>query len=359
MRAPLLSLLSSLSTLILSIHILSIHTVVDEAPVRWQHIQTQSSDRAASHAYHCYSLFSSLLLFRPSGLSSGPVINLAFGIFQFISKAIAGVNLTLYQRIEAQGIMSGFEVSSAASLEGTRVPEVIAVASVGMVLSTIAVVLRFISRSQTGRVSVDMFWWDDWAILATLIMSHGFLAVNIAWTKYGLGIHFLAIPFSDAVVNNNISHAQILIYAVCIWMIKISTLLLYARIFKFSRKFATTLWAVGGVVTAWFICTAVVPWFNCTPVAKTLNLFEPGECYDRMPWFYASAFINAFFDLLILVLPMPAISRLQMTFRKKILLVIVFVLGYSSAFLSFARFIMIIRDPDLMSTQPSADATCR
>ncbi|KAH8672908.1 hypothetical protein BGZ60DRAFT_430204 [Tricladium varicosporioides] len=257
--------------------------------------------------------------------------------------------------------MATIQPIPASVLQETRGPEVIAAGVVGIVVPTIAVVLRFISRSQAGGgLSITLrFWWDDWAILTTLIFSNSFLGLNIAWTNHGLGKHFVAIPSSSAVTNNNISHASIFIYAICIWLIKVSTLLLYARIFKYSRSFALTLWVVGGVVTGWFICTAIIPWFNCYPVSKTLNLFEPGVCFNRMPWFYASAFINAIIDLLILVLPLPAISQLQMTVRRKISLVFVFILGYSSAFLSFARFIMIVRTPTLMSVEPSADATWR
>ncbi|KAH8697265.1 hypothetical protein BGW36DRAFT_427231 [Talaromyces proteolyticus] len=249
-------------------------------------------------------------------------------------------------------------IEEPAQIQGDRAPEIIAVAVVGIAISTIAVVLRFIARSQ-ARPGALMFWWDDWTILATLIVSHGFLSLNIAWTNYGLGKHFLTVPFSAAVPNNNISHASILLYAVCIWLIKITTLLLYARIFQVSRTFVSILWGFGACVTAWFICTAIIPWFNCTPVSKTLNLFEPGVCFNRMPWFYASAFINAFFDLAILLLPLPSILRMQMTLRRKISVVFVFILGYSSAFLSFARFIIIVRNPTVMSTEPDADPTWR
>ena len=48
-------------------------------------------------------------------------------------------------------------------------PRIIAVAAVLITISTIAVILRFVSRlvSQAG------FWWDDWMILAALVGSIG------------------------------------------------------------------------------------------------------------------------------------------------------------------------------------------
>lgn len=153
---------------------------------------------------------------------------------------------------------------------GNRGPGIIAVAVVGITVSTIAVVLRFWARAVTAKLS---FWWD-------------------------------------------------------IWLIKLSALCLFARIFRQSPTFRRVLWGFGFAVTGWFVCTAVIPWFNCTPVRKTIEPFIPGTCFDRMGWFLASAFINAFWDFSILVLPMPVIWSLQMTLRKKISVTFVFVLGY-------------------------------
>jgi len=86
----------------------------------------------------------------------------------------------------------------ATHMQSTRRPEIVAVAAVGIAISSIAVILRFYARYQAhsaARISVR-FWWDDWALLVTLLFSHGFLALNIAWTNYGLGKHILAVPFS-------------------------------------------------------------------------------------------------------------------------------------------------------------------
>jgi hypothetical protein len=70
-----------------------------------------------------------------------------------------------------------------------RVPDVIAVATVGITISTIAVTLRFWSRAVTGMLN---FWWDDWLILTTTIFSHAFQALGSTalpsarlWTRLG------------------------------------------------------------------------------------------------------------------------------------------------------------------------------
>ncbi|RYP89865.1 hypothetical protein DL770_004017 [Monosporascus sp. CRB-9-2] len=236
--------------------------------------------------------------------------------------------------------------------EGDRGPAVVAVGAASLAISSIAVALRFWSRTQSATTS---FWWDDYVLLVTTIFSHAFLSLNVAWTNIGLGKHIEAIPPGSLMPTVYISKASIELYSVCIWLVKVSALLLFARIFSVSRRFRVSLWGFGAYVTAWFLCTAIVPWFNCSPVRKTLDPFIPGICFDRMRWFLGSAFINAFTDLLILLLPMPLVWRLNMTLLRKISVTFVFLLGYCSAFLSFGRFIIIVRDPTVMSVEPESD----
>lgn len=209
--------------------------------------------------------------------------------------------------------------------EGDRGPAVVAVAVVSITISSIAIMLRLGSRAQTRNVR---FWWDDYALLLTTVFSHGFLSLYLAWTQFGPGKHTEAIPLTCFMSNIYMTKAAMILYATCIWLIKISALLMFARIFKLSRAFRTCLWSVGTYVTVWFLCTLIVPWFNCSPARKTLDPLIPGVCADRVPWFLSSALINAFNDLLILLLPMPLIWRLHMTLPRKISVTVEFILGY-------------------------------
>ncbi|KAI9158001.1 Satratoxin biosynthesis SC15 cluster protein [Paramyrothecium foliicola] len=231
-------------------------------------------------------------------------------------------------------------------------PAIVGVAAASIGISTVAVVLRFWSRA--GSTSLA-FWWDDWLVLITTIVSHGFLSLYIAWTKIGFGKHVEFIPVTSMLPSVYYSKASIVLHALCIWLIKISALFLFARIFRQSVRFRRLLWILGVAVTCWLACTAVVPWFNCHPIRRTLDPMVPGYCFERMGWFYTSAFLNAFFDLVILVLPMPLIWRLHMTVQRKISITFVFTLGYCTAFLSFARFIIIIRDAKVMSATLEQD----
>ncbi|KND88123.1 hypothetical protein TOPH_07233 [Tolypocladium ophioglossoides CBS 100239] len=201
-------------------------------------------------------------------------------------------------------------------------------AIVAMVLSTLVVMVRFWSRAVTTSL---LFWWDDWAMLLTL---HAWM---ISLDKVNL----------SAVANL----VALVLYCTCVWLIKISALLLYSRIFKrSSRAFLICLKVTGIAMTAWWMINAIVPWSFCDPWKKNVEPLLPGVCQHHIEWYLSSAFINASLDLVVLLLPMPAIWRLQMNLQKKISVMVIFLLGYSSAFLSFARFIIIVRNPNILAT---------
>ncbi|KAK8051168.1 hypothetical protein PG993_002553 [Apiospora rasikravindrae] len=210
---------------------------------------------------------------------------------------------------------------------------VLIVGAISVSVTTIALALRLWARAQSNKWS---FWWDDWILIVTTLFSHGFLALNMAWTRLGLGKHVENIDMASLLPTIYMSKASILMYAICIYLIKVSALLLYARVFNRSKKFRLVLRWLGGAVTAWFLCTALVPWFNCNPIRKTIDPFVPGVCFDRMDWFLASAFINAAIDLTILIMPLQQVWKLQMTTRRKIQVTLVFILGYWYAVASWS-----------------------
>ena len=62
-------------------------------------------------------------------------------------------------------------------INATDAPKIIAVSVVLIILSTAAVVLRFISR----MLSKAGLWWDDWLIVAALVKPNG-ISKSKNWT---------------------------------------------------------------------------------------------------------------------------------------------------------------------------------
>ncbi|KAI8959047.1 hypothetical protein F5Y11DRAFT_17077 [Daldinia sp. FL1419] len=235
-----------------------------------------------------------------------------------------------------------------------RGPGVVACGVVGIVISTIAVAARFWSNAMTASLRL---WWDDWAILTTMVASHTYIAIHLYWTTIGLGKHQSMISPEFACAENIASRVSQNVYALCICFVKISGLLFYARIFKISRIFVASLRVVGAITIVWCIASILVPWSFCNPVQKPIHPSIPGECFHSIAWYYTSTFINCALDLAILILPLPIIWKLQMAFRRKLILSLLFLVGYTSMFLSLSRFIIAVVDPDIFSFGLTTDAS--
>jgi hypothetical protein len=221
--------------------------------------------------------------------------------------------------------MSALGSMTTAADSANRGPSVVAVAAIGIAVSTIAVGLRFWSRAVASTL---VLWWDDWALLVTILFSHGFLAADIYMTTVGLGQHSWMIPLENLKPSIIAQRVGLVFYTCTIWGIKISALLLYGRLFHMSERFVMALRATGVVVTIWWIIVTVYPWTFCNPLAKNVDPMLPGTCWENQTWYYASSFINAFLDLAVLLLPMPVIWNLRMTRKKKFAVTSVLFLGY-------------------------------
>lgn len=76
-------------------------------------------------------------------------------------------------------------------------------------------------------------------------------------------------------------------------------------------------------------CVAFFPVFmtNCHPVDQQWNPSPGGWCRDLSIEEFASVSINLALDLAVVILPLPALWKLQMVTRHKVFLSVMFSLG--------------------------------
>ena len=117
-----------------------------------------------------------------------------------------------------------------------------------------------------------------------------------------------------------------------IFFIKLSILLQYLRIFAPTRKGNMFIY-VGAHICIWsglvmYLVETVIDIDMCTPREKIWNpLLETGRCFDIYATFKASGIYNVISDFAIFVLPMPSVWKLQLSFKKRILMTTVFATG--------------------------------
>lgn len=121
--------------------------------------------------------------------------------------------------------------------------------------------------------------------------------------------------------------ASIVFYQTTITVTKMSILMQYFTIFH-TGKVRRACWVIIGIVVAygmWSIITAI---FMCSPVPYFWNKSIPGgRCLPEQPVWFGNGAINIATDLMILILPMPTFSKLNLPKKQKIGLMLVLSLG--------------------------------
>ena len=120
--------------------------------------------------------------------------------------------------------------------------------------------------------------------------------------------------------------ANEIVYNPAVVAIKSSILLLYRRLFP-GRHFHIILWCVGGFVLSYSIAQCLVEVFECSPVNSLWNPQVKGECIDLSSELIASSVLNVVTDVFLLVLPLPILWRLQISMKRKLELIGIFLLG--------------------------------
>ncbi len=136
-------------------------------------------------------------------------------------------------------------------------------------------------------------------------------------------------PFS-ALYLLSMSHQSVfageILYAPTIGVVKISTLLLFARIFP-SRKFKRMLWAVGLFISTYSAIMVITMIFQCRPIERVWNPVVKAECIDTSKVWILMASMNVLTDFLLLCLPLPQLWKLQMRRGTKLQLIGIFSIG--------------------------------
>ncbi|KAK8005918.1 hypothetical protein PG991_012215 [Apiospora marii] len=213
--------------------------------------------------------------------------------------------------------------------EETKVPGIIACASVGAALSTVFVALRLVSQSLLQR----RLWLrlSDWFIIAAWVVFVVFCITFAMTTKYGEGRHVLYVTDLHALQIATIIDEVTYCYTMA--FIKLSILALYGTIFP-SRKFRYILWFIGCVVVCWAITFSFAGIFQCIPISYLWDQNTGAFCIKYGVCSLVAAIINIITDFTILGLPIPLVWRLHTPRSKKILLTITFVVGGSACIVS-------------------------
>ena len=128
-------------------------------------------------------------------------------------------------------------------------------------------------------------------------------------------------------------------------LVKISTLLLFGRIFPL-QSFHRILQAVGLFISTYSIISVIVMIFQCRPVNGAWDPTTEPDCIDLSKLVIFMGTMNVLTDFLLLCLPLPQLLKLQMRRGTKIQVIGIFSIGglsvTQSIFLSLATKAMLM-----------------
>ncbi|KAF2724762.1 hypothetical protein K431DRAFT_217188 [Polychaeton citri CBS 116435] len=212
----------------------------------------------------------------------------------------------------------------------TDAGRIIAVAIAFSALACLSVLLRFLGRWKI----IKKFDLDDYAVASSAIIGVGYTAITIYQTRWGLGLPLENFPHDNAIPFSKVQYAGGPTYCIVVLGFKITLLASYLRVAGFHDRYANAIYAIMALVTANQVIYAFLLSLACRPIAKQWDPLIPGHCINQVASYFGS---SLGFDLIIIALPFPILRRLQLSLRKKIIITILFALGF------FVTVIQIIR----------------
>ena len=130
----------------------------------------------------------------------------------------------------------------------------------------------------------------------------------------------LTVPLQLTLVSN-------ILYAVVIFLTKLSILFLYLRMFRFDRVVFLGVHLLIWVTFLFYFGSVFIQLFQCSPREKIWLPETSGTCIDQAAWTLVFAVFNTATNTLILLLPIYALGCMKADWKKRLLIFAVFIIG--------------------------------
>jgi hypothetical protein len=195
---------------------------------------------------------------------------------------------------------------------------------VGASLATVTYLLRLYSR----RLTAAGFFLEDILMGIGLIISYCATAFVVETAFNGVGIPLKNLPHDERYRIQFGSWMIQKFWAPSMAFVKISIVVFLKRLLGSVRLYATISNCLIAFIAIWALTAVLVNTFQCKPVQYYYDKSLKGHCMKgQVQFFQAMGSIALIEDVIILCLPIPIVWRLQITFRQKLALTVVFSLG--------------------------------
>ncbi|KAK1580371.1 uncharacterized protein LY79DRAFT_304934 [Colletotrichum navitas] len=215
---------------------------------------------------------------------------------------------------------------------------VVAVSVAFIIIPTIMVTLRLISRRIANRVING----SDWCIIAACVFSNALQAVSIvSVVQCGVGFSNAdVVPkygFGPIIKFLKVLLAQQILWAISLSLCKIAILLLYSKIFT-THAMAMAARIMTGFTALWTVATILVAFLICRPLSDNWLLdLKSRNCGNQPAADGTMGVLNMITDIAVLIMPIPHLWKLRLETYKKVALIVTFSLGVFTCVVSALR----------------------
>lgn len=203
------------------------------------------------------------------------------------------------------------------------------------VLSALFVAIRLFTRVKL----VKKWGYNDLLIIFAWICSAVFFAFIFVEKHYGLSQPKTSLPKDVAQGQLFYLWLSIPFYNLSLILSKLSALMFLTSIFRI-RTFLITAYILMGflvIVGLWMVISGFV---FCVPISTFWSLdatLTKAHCLPKGPVWFTNAGLQIFTDIIILVLPMPIVSKLHLPRRQRAGIMVIFGVGICVIATSSAR----------------------
>ncbi|KAJ6022078.1 hypothetical protein N7540_007582, partial [Penicillium herquei] len=215
-------------------------------------------------------------------------------------------------------------------------------------LATCFVGLRVYTRARIMKRMES----NDWMVIIALANSYVFMGLDIVEATSGMGMHLKDIPPKILERQMKAFWLTIPFYNAAVLCAKASILMQYFRVFP-THRMRVVCWimiTILGIYGTWAVISAFL---NCIPVAKFWDDSISGFCLSQPGLWFSNASMHIATDLVILIIPIPALIAIDIPRRQKAALITLFALGGFVCITSIIRLVSLKKIAD--STDPTYD----
>lgn len=171
---------------------------------------------------------------------------------------------------------------------------------------------------------------DDWFILVTILVSVPCAVVNmVGVSPHGVGRDIWTVPHEDITISLRYFFITAMLYFFATATVKLSIVAFLQPIFPA----ASTQWALWGTfvfISLWGSIFTLMAIFQCRPITYLWTQWhgkDEGTCLDPNAIAWSHASINIALELWIMAIPLWELRKLQLHWKKKIGVALMFSVG--------------------------------